>query len=126
MASSSAPRILTFKADAALAKGKAVKFGTDADHVAVGAANTDRVFGIVQNASTAAEDDLEVALPGGGAKALIGETILAGEYLVCHTDGTLVKPNAEGDVIIAQAMEGGVANDLISVEVLILTAHAAI
>jgi hypothetical protein len=125
MASHSTPRIVSFKADAAIAKGKAVKIGTDADHVAVGAANTNRCIGIIQAATTAAEQVAEVAVQGGGAKALLGESVSAGDDLVSHTDGTLVKPNAEGDQIIARAMEDGAASDLIAVEVYYATAHAA-
>jgi hypothetical protein len=70
MSSFNSPRIVTFLADAAIAKGKAVKIGTDAKHVAVGAANTDKCIGIAQSASTAAEDPIEVALQGGGALGL--------------------------------------------------------
>lgn len=116
--------MVSMLADAAIAKGKAVKHGTDFKHVAVGAANTDRVFGIIQNAPTAAEDTAEIALPGAGAKALLGETVVAGNDLCSHTDGTLVKVNAEGDQIIAQAMQGGDSGDLIDVIVYKATAHA--
>jgi len=125
MASSSEPRVLTFLADAAIAKGKAVKIGTDRKHVAVGAANTDRCVGILQNAVTAADDSCEVAIQGGGAKALLGETVSAGDDLCSHTDGSLVKVNAEGDQILCRALEGGAASDLIGVEVYYATAHAA-
>lgn len=125
MASSLAPVIVALKADAAIAKGKAVKLGTDFKHVAVGAANTDRCIGIIQNDPAAAEDVAEVALPGGGARALLGETVAAGVDLVAHTDGTLVKPNAEGDEIVARALQDGVAGDMIDVVVTYATAHAA-
>jgi len=125
MASSKAPKIQTYLADGAIAKGKAVKAGSDDSHAAVGAANTNRCIGIAQSASTAAEQELEVATPGGGAKGLLGETVSAGDDLVSHTDGTLVKPNAEGDQIVARALEGGAASDLIAVEVYFATAQAA-
>lgn len=125
MASHSTPRVQTFLADAAIARGKAVKIGTDKDHVAVGAANTDQVVGICMEAVTTAEDKVEVALPGGGAPGLLGETVVAGDALVSHTDGSLVLPNALGDVVIAVAMEGGVAGDIIAVEVARSRAPAA-
>jgi hypothetical protein len=125
MSSTSTPRIQVYKADAAIAKGKAVKIGSDREHVAVCSANTDKAIGILQSASTAAEDLVEVALQGGGAKALIGETISAGAYLVAHTDGTLVKPNAAGDHVCAMAMEDAVANDLAAVEVVMLEAQGS-
>jgi hypothetical protein len=118
MASHSDPRILTFKADGAIAKGKAVKGGTDDDHLAVCAANTDKAVGICQSAVLAAEDAMEVALPGGGAKGLCGETVAVGDLLVSHTDGSLVKKNAIGDRVIAMALQAGVSGDLIAVEVM--------
>lgn len=119
MASTTTPRIVTFVALASVAKGKAVKVasGYANGFVALGAANTDRCIGIAQNTASASGSIVEVALTGGGAKGLLGETVSAGEDLVSHTDGTLVKPNASGDAIIARALEGGVANDLIPVEV---------
>lgn len=125
MASTREPMIETYLADGVIAKGSAVKAGTDKSHVAIGAANTDRCLGIAQSASAAAEEEIEVAGPGGGAKALLGETVVAGNDLVSHTDGTLVKPNADGDEVIARALEGGVSGDLISVDVVMLHTGAA-
>lgn len=127
MAAHSEPRIYAMIADASIAKGKAVKVasGYTNGHVNLGAANTDRCYGIAQNTASASGQVCEVAVAGGGAKALLGETVSAGEDLVSHTDGTLVKPNAEGDQIIARAVEGGVSGDLIPVEVYYATAHAS-
>lgn len=127
MASHSEPRIYKFKHTAAIAKGKAVKLAADSDGttVVVGAANTDKCIGIIQNAASSDLEGAEVALPGGGAKALLGEAVEAGDSLVCHTDGSLVAANAEGDRVIAVAMQAGASGDLISVEVVIYTAHAA-
>lgn len=127
MASSSEPKIYSFIADGSIAKGKAVKVASGYlnGHVRIGAANTDRLIGIAQVEATASGQTIEVALPGGGAKALLGETVSAGEDLVSHTDGSLVKPNASGDQIIARALEGGVSGDLIPVEVYIAPALAS-
>lgn len=127
MASHSTPRIITVIADGSIAKGKAVKVGSGylAGHVRIGAANTDRCYGLAQVEATASGDYLEVAIVGGGGKALLGETVSAGEDLVSHTDGSLVKPNAAGDEIIARAVESGVSGDLISVEVIHSSANAA-
>lgn len=122
MASHLQPKILAFLATAAVAKGKAVKIGADDKHIAVGAANTNKVFGIIQNAPTAAEDVAEVAV-GGGAKALLGEACVAGNLLVSHTDGSLVLANAAGDFLVAQALEAGAIGDLI--DVLVIHGHAA-
>jgi len=125
MASTLQPQILAFSADAGITKGKAVKSGTDFKHVAVGAANTDRCIGIIQNTPTTAEDVAEVAFPGGGAKVLLGETVAAGKDVCAHTDGTLVAVNAEGDQIIARLIEGGVSGDLVDAIVYYATAHAS-
>lgn len=123
MASSSDPKIYVLLAGAAIAKGKAVKIGADDNHVIAGTANTSRCLGVCQNEVTTAEDNVEIALPGGGAKGLLGETVAAGDLLVSHTDGTLVKANASGDHLIAKAMEGGASGDLIDIEV--IAGHAA-
>lgn len=125
MASSVQPLIVGFLCDAAIAKGKAVKIGSDAKHVAVGAANTDKCIGLIQNTTTAAEDLAEVAMPGGGGKGLLGETVSAGAYLVSHTDGSLYKANALGDHVCAIALEDGVAGDIISVLVVAFEAANA-
>lgn len=117
MASSSEPKILAFKAAAAIAKGKAVKAGADIDHVAVCSAGTDNAIGIVQNIGLAAEDVLEVAVSGGGAKALLGGTVAVGDALTADSNGALVATTSNADNIIAVAMQSGVAADIIGVEV---------
>ena len=125
MAAYSNPVIVTFKADASITKGLAVKIGTDADHVAKGAANTDACVGIAMSTAEASGDLIEVALVGGGAKAKVGESVVAGKLLVSHTDGTLVKANASSDRIIAMAMQDGAASDYINVVVMVAQATAA-
>ena len=117
MASSSEPKVLTFKAAAAIAKGKVVKAGADSEHVAVCSAATNKSFGIVQNAPDAAEAAAEVAMPGGGGKALLGGTVVQGDLLAPDSNGALVATTTPGDRYIAIAMEGGVVNQLIGVEV---------
>ena len=117
MASSSAPKVLTFKASAAIEAYRAVKFGADDQHVTKSSAATDKNFGIAQNACTAAEDACEVAINGGGAKASLGGTVARGDYLTSDANGQLVATTTEGDNVIAQAMESGVLNDVIGVEV---------
>ena len=125
MASSSNQKILTFKAGGAIAKGKAVKIGADNQHVVVGAGNTDSCIGIAQNAALAAEDLVEVAIVGGGAKALAKESITAGKLLVSNADGSLEQTNASGDRFIAVAMEDAAAGDIFAVEVVIGLATGA-
>jgi hypothetical protein len=125
MASISTPRIATFKADGSIAKGKFVKAGHAEGFVAVAAANTDRVIGVAAAEVTASDGRVEVYLPGGGGKVLAGESVSFGNDLVSHTDGTGVKPNAEGDQIGARCMEDGAASDLVSCEIYLATAHAS-
>lgn len=129
MASTSAPRILTYKGGGAIAKGSAVKFDSADDQVIECTANTDAVVGIAQSALTAAEATqgimVEVALPGGGAKGLAGETITRGKLLVPATDGDLEQTNTSGDSVCAVAMEDAVAGDIFAVEVIRAVATAA-
>lgn len=117
MASINSPRIATFKAGAAIAKGKCVKPGADRDHVLVSAAATSKNVGIAQNAVTTAEDKVEVALPGGGAKALLAGTVSYGDLLAPDSSGAFVATTTAGDRYVAMAMEDGVAADIIAVEV---------
>ncbi len=118
MASSSAPRILTFKAAAAMAAYKAVKAGADDQHVAVASAGSDKVIGIGQSAPTAAEDPIEVAINGGGAKALLGVGGAAfGDKLVSDASGTFIVSTTANDRVVCIAMGAGVAGDVIGVEV---------
>jgi hypothetical protein len=125
MAASLSPVINTYLADAAITAYYAVKIGTDKSHVAVGAANTDKCIGIAQCAATGAEKAVEVAMPGGGAKAKLGEAVSAGAYLVSHTDGTLMKANAAGDHVCAVALEAGDSGDIINVAVCMFEAYNA-
>lgn len=120
------PNVLTFKADAAISQGMAVKFGTDKEHVAKGSANTSDCIGIcLTTGVTTAEDLVEVAIPGGGGEALLGGSVSMGQELVSHTDGSLVVAQAAGDKVIAIAMEDGVSGDIISVQVVRFAAYAA-
>lgn len=114
MASSKAPQIMAFLADAAISKGLAVKLGTDNKHVAKSSAATDSHIGICQAAVTAAEDTVEVAVQG-GAKALAGGTISAGDYVTADSNGALVATTTANDNVIGQAMQSAVANDIFEV-----------
>lgn len=118
MASHSAPRISTFKAAAAQAAYTAVKGGADAEHVAICSAASDKSIGIAQSAPTAAEDQMEVAGPGGGGKALLGGSVSFGDLLVPTTDGSLVASTSNAARHIALAMSDGSSGDVIPVEVI--------
>jgi len=114
MASTKAPEIQIFKADAAISKGFAVKFGTDDTHVAKGSVATGLLIGIAQSAPTAAEDLVEVAI-GGGAKGYAGGTITRGDLVTSDSAGKLVTTTTPGDRIIGIAMQSAVVNDLFDV-----------
>lgn len=118
MSSHGIPRALTFKAGATgIVKGCAVKGGADNKHVVVGAGNTDKLVGIALGAALLAEDKVEVALTGGGAKGLAGGTIAFGDLLTSDASGNLITTANAGDRVVAVAMESAVAGDLFSVEV---------
>lgn len=130
MASHSQPRILSFKASGAIALGQAVKLvSADKETVEACSANTDAAIGIAQGDIEAVDATagirIEVALPGGGAKAKAGEAITAGKFLVPAADGELEQTNASGDRVIAMAMEDGVEGDVIAVEVMARVAVGA-
>lgn len=113
------PNVLTFKADGAIAKGKCVKPGTDKDHVVVSALATSKNVGLAMNTVTTAEDKVEVALPGGGAKGLLAGSVSFGDLLTPDSSGALVATTTPGDRYVAMAMEDGSAADLIAVHVIV-------
>lgn len=115
MSSTLRPQVISFKAAAAIAKGKAVKKGSADTHVAVCSAASDKSIGILQEATTAAEDVAEVAVAGGGGKALLGGTVAMGDMLVPDSDGALVASTSNAEKHIAQAMQDGVSGDIIAV-----------
>jgi hypothetical protein len=118
MATCSQRRVESFLADAAIAYGKGVKIGSDREHVAVvSTGRTDKSIGICQTVVTAAGDLVEVAMNGGGAKGLLGGTVVAGDELGLDNNGALIKVATANDRRIAIAMEGGVSGDIIAVEV---------
>ena len=105
---------------AAIVAYTAVKLADDAGlTVAKSTAATDKSIGIAQNAGAAAGGDpIEVAMPGGGSKALLGGTVAYGDYLAPDSAGKLVATTTANDNVIAQALQAGVAEDIISVQVL--------
>ncbi len=116
MASFQQSNVLTFKCGGVIAKGSVVKPGADADHVVVSAAATSKNLGIAMNTTTTAEDLVEVAFPGGGAKAKLGSGGCAiGDLLTSDASGTLVVTTTPGDRYVAMALADGAENDLVSV-----------
>lgn len=118
MASHSTVRSIAFKSDtASIAIGSVVKAGSDKSHVAKASAATDKAIGLAQSLVESAEQAVEVALPGGGAKGLLGGTVSFGDFLASDSNGALVATTTANNKVIAQAMEDGVSGDLIAVEV---------
>lgn len=108
-------RIHTFIAGGAIAKGQAVKLSSG--QVVVCSAATDRAIGLAQIAAASGEP-CEVALQGGGAYAKAAGTIAEGNLLGFDASGELVKVANASDIVIAQAMEAAVDNDIFSVQVI--------
>ena len=82
--------VITRLCDAALAAdGLIVKQGSDANHVAVTAANTDVPMGLTNQPTDAAEDSVAVRLFGKGPtkRMTAGEAIAANAEVVATADG---------------------------------------
>lgn len=124
MASTLQPIIQTFKATSSISKGQAVKMDrSNPGQIVACGATTDEAFGIAQGAASA-NQYVEVAMPGGGAKALAQTTIAAGKQLCSHTDGSLKPVTGANDRVIAVAQTSAVANDIFEVIVVISQASA--
>lgn len=119
MASHSPSNALTFKCGAAISKGMCVKPGSDTLHVIKSAAATSKNLGIALNTTTTAEDKVEIALPGGGAKALLGGSVSFGDLLTADSAGKLVATTTPGDRYVCMAMDDGSAEDLCAVHVVV-------
>jgi hypothetical protein len=103
----------TYEADAAIAKGSAVKFGTSNKRVAVCSATTDFSIGVAQNAAVNAGDLVEVVHLG-GAKGLAKASIVKGNLLGNNADGSIQKVASANDRVIGIAMDDASAADIFS------------
>ena len=95
-----------------------VKIGSDSDHVAVSAANTDIPLGVCTDEAPASQELVNVALLGvanGTAKVSLGGTVNAGDMLQSNGDGTAVKLLTTTGTFynIGRALMAGVAGDVI-------------
>lgn len=119
MSTCSEKRPYGFKSDdAACVEGAGYKFGSDDKHVTIATAKTDKVIGVCQTQVgqvLAAEDPLELALPGGGAKILLHGTVTRGDELVF--DGTGYVTAVSTDWVSAKAMGSGTSGQFIGAEV---------
>lgn len=96
--------------------GYALKVDTGKVKVATSAGA--ECFGIVMN-DNVADKAVGVALTGDVCKAKLGGTIAMGDILSCDASGKLIKQvvGESTPAVVAKALEGGVANDLIYVVV---------
>jgi len=108
---------ITRKCDAILtAANLLVKYGSDADHVAITAANTDKPVGLTYAATDAIEDDVGLALLGKGSDtklAVAGAAIANGAELSPDADGKVITlPTAGGTYwVIGTAVGAADAED---------------
>ncbi len=125
MASCHAPNIKGYLAaeDLSAKQYYFVKLSTDDKHVALCGAN-ERAIGVLMNAPESGQG-AEVALIGGGALLKINETVTIGKLLTSTSGGLGEVSDAAGEWSAALALEGGSANDVISVMVIAMQAVAS-
>jgi hypothetical protein len=95
-----------------------VKIGSDSDHVAASAANTDIPLGTCTDEAPGAEELVNIALLGvtnGTLKAVLGGTVAAGDMLQSNGDGTAIKLLTTTGTFynVGRALQAGVAGDII-------------
>jgi len=117
MASHSEPRIQTFLAEIDLSalKNRFMTSGTANNQVTTAGLNA-KTVGILMN-DPKINGFAEVALPGGGAKLKISETVARLKYLTSDANGQGEVADASGEHVGAIAAENGVSADVIAVEV---------
>ncbi len=108
-------RLHSFRAGGSIVKGQAVKLSSG--NVVACAAATDRSIGLAQCDASSGQL-VEVAMHGGGGYGLAAGSISAGNLLGFDGSGHLVKVANASDIVIAQALEDAVDNDIFSVNVI--------
>ena|SRR3990167_2965696 len=118
MASYAEPRLKSYLADADLSalQYTFVKLGTDEKHVAAQTTKGGKNLGILMNKPTSGQEAV-VALPGGGAKLKVSETVAQLDYLISGTAGKGEQADAAGQHVGAMAHDAGVTNDIVAVDV---------
>lgn len=120
------PLIATYEASVVpIAKGVAVKLDASqgGKRVRPCTATTDKAIGIAQNLVSNVGDLAEVALSGGGAKALAKATIAAGDILGVNADGSIQKVASAADRVVGHSMDDAVAGDIFSMHVVVSQAQ---
>jgi hypothetical protein len=124
MASCSPKRIKTYQAGGAINAYSAVKLTSNGTVEQAGA--NDKAIGIYQGESAAASGEfIEVAIQGGGALLKINENVAVMKLLTSTSTGLGEVADAADEFCFAMAMESGVQNDIIGVEVISLYVNAS-
>lgn len=110
----------TYLADAAITRFHVVKIGSDGDHVAVSAGATDISYGVAQDAATAAEDHITIAMiPGGGATKVIAAAAISNGALVQSNGDGKVKTAVSTGYVIGRALQAALGDgDEIEIQIL--------
>lgn len=118
MSSFAKSNTLTFIAGGTITKGQAIKPGADRRTVLASVLATSKNFGVAMN-DAGIGDNVEVALPGGGAKGKINGAVFFGDMLVPDNTGNLITTTTTGDRYVAVAMEDAVQGDLSSIHIVV-------
>jgi hypothetical protein len=93
---------LVASGDLSSAQFKLVKVASTAGKVVVGASNTDKVIGVLQNDPTDGQA-AEVAFLG-MARALAEASVAYGDRVTCSTTGRVKSTTNAGDVVVGHAL----------------------
>ena len=124
MSSYSQPRMLTFKASEAISKYLFVIQTADEIVEQCDGAG-EKMIGISMSETSEADQAIEVAIQGGGAKITLGGTVARGDLIKTDANGKGVVSSTNLDVYGARAMASGVVGDIIPVEVIYGTLSVA-
>lgn len=127
MASHLKPNIQTFKASADLSDYQyhfvQIVVGTE-DEVELAGAN-EKTIGILMNDPDTAGQPAEVAVLGGGGLLVVSETVAALKLLTPTSASHGEVADAAGEWVGAMALNAGVVNDVVEVQILAMHAHAS-
>ncbi|MEM9118507.1 MAG: capsid cement protein [Cyanobacteria bacterium P01_F01_bin.56] len=101
-----------FTAGGAIPAHTIIKGHTTAGEVVVGAAATDKVFGVSTEVDAATGDRVDVYLPGSIAPVIYGGAIEVGDLLTSDANGHAVATTTANDRVIGVAMTAGADNDI--------------
>ncbi len=103
---------VTASADLSAKQNKFVKI-SGAGTVTVGAAVSDKVIGVLQNAP--ASGGAAAVMVNGVAKVVSGGSITAGDEVSCDANGDAITASGSGTYVAGKALTGAVDNDVVSV-----------